>query len=441
MPFSERSCERGYIFVILHQQHPRHSAASQQLADDIAHQSKQLSLECHIYKMEEEWPNIASWTYYPIIERIYQLHGGNDSWTVIVEEWSQVKLEILQQVLMKYKSSEPLFLGNAVHDATETIIHHFDLVDEKEPFLFPDSRSGLVLSSALIESLAKKWSDKSLRPKVDFTIDAQYEFARFIESDGVVLSHHDCFCLEDRPDCAVVFSPDQLCDAVFATDDIHFAVKTCSQFHRERLPVLKETWLKQASNYALYSDVNDPSIGTVSLGIPNTERGHCAKTMAIIQHAVKITSMLWLAIVDDDTLLSVPRLKSLLSCYNPQDLIAIGERYGFHALGPYGYDYITGGGGMILSRALVENLAEPGVCDCPTNDTPDDMFLGVCLKRLSVPVIHSETFHQGRPVDYPAQLLSPELPVSFHKFWMVNPLEVYEEWLEDSHVSRHHEEL
>ncbi|XP_068228863.1 beta-1,3-glucosyltransferase [Palaemon carinicauda] len=431
----------GYIFVILNQQHPRHSAVAQQLADDIAYQSKELSLECKIYKMEEELPNIASWTYYPIVERIHQLQGGNDSWTVILEEWSQVNLKNLHHLLMEYQSSEPLFLGNAVHDATETIIHHFDLVDEKQPFLYPDTRSGFVLSSSLIASLAKRWADKSLRPKLDFTIDAQYEFARFIESDGVVLTNHDRFCIEDHPDCAVVFSPSQLCDADLETENIHFAVKTCSQFHLERLPVLKETWIKKASNYALYSDVYDPAIGTVSLGIPNTERGHCAKTMGIIQHAVEIPSMLWLAIVDDDTLLSVSQLKSLLSCYNPKELIAIGERYGFHALGPYGYDYITGGGGMIFSRTLVEKLAEPGVCDCPTSDTPDDMFLGVCLKRLSVPVIHSETFHQSRPMDYPAQLLKPELPVSFHKFWMVNPLEVYSAWLDDSPGSHNHEEL
>ena len=36
---------------------------------------------------------------------------------------------------------------------------------------------------------------------------------------------------------------------------IHFAVKSWEQNHKKRLPVLYGTWLKEVTNYAIYSDV------------------------------------------------------------------------------------------------------------------------------------------------------------------------------------------
>ncbi|KAK7074304.1 Transferase activity protein, partial [Halocaridina rubra] len=126
-----------------------------------------------------------------------------------------------------------------------------------------------------------------------------------------------------------------------------------------------------------------------------------------------------------------------LSCYSPNDLVAVGEKYGFHATSSHGYDYITGGGGMIFSKELVKHLADPRICHCPSIDTPDDMLLGLCLKHLTVPIIHSRLFHQGRPADYPQKLLQYEQPVSFHKFWMVDPLDVYAKWLERPDINDH----
>ena len=69
----------------------------------------------------------------------------------------------------------------------------------------------------------------------------------------------------------------------------------------------------------------------------------------------------WLAIVDDDTLFSFRRLVRLLSCYDHESDVALGEKYGYGLDSDYGYDYITGGGGMMFSRGLVQKLAE---CQC-----------------------------------------------------------------------------
>lgn len=48
--------------------------------------------------------------------------------------------------------------------------------------------------------------------------------------------------------------------------------------------------------------------------------------------------------VDDCPLFSLPRLRRLLSCYDPKEAVSLGERYGF-GLVQNGYSYNTGGGG------------------------------------------------------------------------------------------------
>lgn len=38
-------------------------------------------------------------------------------------------------------------------------------------------------------------------------------------------------------------------------ENILFAVKTCSKFHSERVPVIKSTWSRDAKHIRFYSDV------------------------------------------------------------------------------------------------------------------------------------------------------------------------------------------
>ena len=42
---------------------------------------------------------------------------------------------------------------------------------------------------------------------------------------------------------------------------------------------------------------------------------------------------------------SLDGLRRLLACYDPNNLVAMGERYGYGVSKGHGYDYITGGGG------------------------------------------------------------------------------------------------
>ena len=56
----------------------------------------------------------------------------------------------------------------------------------------------------------------------------------------------------------------------------------------------------------MFSDIEDPAYGTVFQGVPNTVKGHCGKTMAIVNKMSteeKWRGLSWLFIADDDTLL------------------------------------------------------------------------------------------------------------------------------------------
>ena len=37
--------------------------------------------------------------------------------------------------------------------------------------------------------------------------------------------------------------------------------------------MVKKTWAREAKHIEYYSDVEDPTIPTIDLGVPNTERG------------------------------------------------------------------------------------------------------------------------------------------------------------------------
>lgn len=92
---------------------------------------------------------------------------------------------------------------------------------------------------------------------------------------------------------------------------------------------------------------------------------------------------------------SVARLLRLLTCYNPKHPIAIGERYGFRISNHQGYEYLTGGAGVVLSAPLVHQIVDTNICECPTANVADDMYLfGVCPARLEVTPVHSSMFHQ-----------------------------------------------
>ncbi|XP_037090825.1 beta-1,3-glucosyltransferase-like [Pollicipes pollicipes] len=337
-----------------------------------------------------------------------------------------------------------VLLGRSLRDREPTIVHHFAFHDDPGRFAYPDLAAGLLMSVSLLNSLARRYSQLPA-PPVDFSIDPMHELALFAwrEGEGPSLSDSGALCVAPAAGCATEQRPPPACSGELDASSVHYAVKTCAKFHKSRLPVVRETWARDAVHVRYYSDEADELYGTISVGVANTERGHCAKTLRILQRSAAVAGLRWLVVADDDTMLSVPRLHQLLACYSPSEPLLLGERYGFRTSGgggAGGYSYITGGGGMVLSVEAVRRLSAS--CRCPTADTPDDMQLGLCAAAASITLVHSPRFHQARPPDYPAEVLTHSRPVSFHKHWMIDPRAVYRTWLQEPRpAAERHSEL
>ncbi|KAK6485874.1 beta-1,3-glucosyltransferase-like [Huso huso] len=442
--FSKRLLDLKEIVFVIQSQgnsfHENHAEKQrQEILQQAANSEQNLPIVLLIHKLSE---NEAGWSILPIMPRFSATYGRNSSWIFFLEEETTLKIPKLLETLSRFDKEQEWFLGKPLHDDESTIIHHYAFADNPTVFKYPDFAAGWALSMPLINRLAKKVKDEPL--KSDFTIDLKHEIALYIweNGNGPSLTPVQELCTKEEgspaaKDCATTLKTYlPFCGDPVDKKDIFIAVKTCRKFHKERIPVVKKTWQKHAALIEYYSDHADATIPTINLGVPNTERGHCGKTFAILERFLSeaIPKTNWLVIVDDDTLISVPRLQKLLSCYDANEPVFLGERYGY-GLGIGGYSYITGGGGMVFSREAVVRLLESN-CRCYSNDAPDDMVLGMCFNGLGIPVTHSALFHQARPDDYSRDYLAHQIPVSFHKHWNIDPVTVFNKWLAEENDPR-----
>ncbi|KAK7925391.1 hypothetical protein WMY93_007701 [Mugilogobius chulae] len=340
------------------QQNPFHARRGETKKKELLKQAAELGLAPpHVILLHEFSDYEGVWSILPAFP-LFSASFGSASWFMFIEEETRVSLGPLLIVLSRYPASEMSSLNSLVFFRLVERIHHEHL-------------------------------------KSDFTIDLKHEIALFIwnEGKGPKLTPVPEFCREALDHCVTTFTsylPN--CGPPVPKKDLFVAVKTCQKFHSDRVPVVKKTWERDAELLEYYSDVRDESIPTISLGVPNTVRGHCGKTFAIMKRFLSdaVPKTDWLLIVDDDTLIR-----------------------------------------MVLSRVAVSEIVSSG-CSCYTLDAPDDMELGMCLKTLDIPVTHNPLFHQARPDDYAEALLSSKEAISFHKHWNINPIAVYDHWLRDS---------
>ncbi|XP_076002020.1 beta 3-glucosyltransferase a isoform X2 [Genypterus blacodes] len=434
---------REIVFIIQSQSNSFHVRQAERRRDDLFKQAQSLTEAPPVVLLLHSLSdNEGGWSILPLLPHLSSSFGKNSSWIVFLEEETNVEMTKLLRVLARFDRHKEWFLGKPLQDEESTIIHHYAFAENPSIFKYPDFAAAWALSTPLVARLANKVRNEPL--KSDFTIDLKHEVALYIweNGKGPHLTAVPELCTEPEDSaraqhCVTTVSTEPpLCGEPVNTEDIFVAVKTCRKFHSERVPVIKKTWEKDALFIEYYSDHADPSIPTVDLGIPNTERGHCGKTFAILKRFLSdaVPQTKWLLVVDDDTLISLPRLKVLLSCYDPFEPVCLGERYGY-GLSQGGYSYITGGGGMVFSREAVLRLLNSG-CKCYSNDAPDDMVLGMCLNALGLPVTHSPLFHQARPEDYARDFLAHQVPISFHKHWNIDPIAVFNKWLKEDLKSK-----
>ncbi|KAK3084676.1 hypothetical protein FSP39_017285, partial [Pinctada imbricata] len=362
----------------------------------------------------------------------------NYKWLLICDEETRIDVQKLLMMLRKYDHTKEYFLGKALRDRSPTIIHHFAFIEDTSKFAYPDIGAGILLSHPLFTRVGEAW-EKDTSTNSGFAIDPKHELAKFIYDDGkgVSLTEVQELCTYDiSKDCATSYPirfPD--CGKEVSEDDLFVGVKTCEKFHKDRAQFVKETWGKDAKHIEYYSEKEDPTIPTVNLGVPNTERGHCGKTMAMLQRwhdNPKLSHHSWYLIADDDTIINLKRLRKLLSCYDADEPVHLGEVYGYQvSKNNWGYTYITGGGGMIFSREAIKRMVRENMVYCTSDDAPDDMGLGMRFKRMGIPLVHSPYFHQARPEDYSEDFLKARTALSFHKHWNNDPLAVYKLLMKD----------
>nr|XP_048275019.1 beta-1,3-glucosyltransferase isoform X2 [Myodes glareolus] len=423
------------VFVIQSQSNSFHAKRAEELKRSILKQAANLTQDLpRVLLLHQLAKQEGAWTILPLLPHFSVTYSKNSAWIFFCEEDTRIQIHRLLETLRRYDPSKEWFLGKALHDEESTIVHHYAFSENPTAFKYPDFAAGWALSIPLVNKLTKRLKSEPL--KSDFTIDLKHEIALYIwdKGGGPPLTSVPEFCTAMAGShCATTFhSFLPLCGTPVEKAAIFVAVKTCKKFHGDRIPIVKKTWAAQASLLEYYSDHAESAIPTVDLGVPNTDRGHCGKTFAILERFLNRShdKIEWLVIVDDDTLISISRLRHLLSCYNSSDPVFLGERYGY-GLGTGGYSYVTGGGGMVFSREAIQRLLASN-CRCYSNDAPDDMVLGMCFSGLGVPVTHSPLFHQARPVDYPKDYLSHQIPISFHKHWHIDPVKVYRTWLAPS---------
>ncbi|KAH8263371.1 hypothetical protein KR044_007812 [Drosophila immigrans] len=406
--------------------------------------------------------------YWTLLDALPHLRGqtrllnANTEWIIWCQHSTNVSsLRALLGQLNRQDAQELAYYGHALYDAQATIVHHFAHYKNPTWFPYPMLSAGVVFTGALLRSLAElvAANPQNATRHSEFAIDAAHELARFIFDNLAPSLPNDLLAIGaisirlalamtinsltmvNRKLKLTRFSPTKQKHKqkqVHTTGaHIYFAIKTCAKFHKERIPIIERTWAQDARQRKYYSDVADASIPTISTGLPNVPTGHCAKTLAILQLSLKdirqFADIRWLMLVDDDTLLRcvcacvVPRLSALLSCYNHTEHIYLGERYGYRLYAPDGFNYHTGGAGIVLSVPLVRLIVEH--CSCPAASAPDDMILGYCLQALGVPALHASGLHQARPQDYAPDLLQLNAPISFHKYWQTSPEHTYKRWL------------
>lgn len=436
------------LFVIRSQHHKLSVKHAEAIKDKLIAEAAVLKQSTpDVLMMHEDWASKNAWTVLPALKYIYSVYK-HKKWVFFCEDTTEINLSGLLNVLSKYDHAKDYFLGHALYDRNIAIIHHFNFYQNLTSFPFPDFDAGWAMSKPLLKKAVDKI--KADFKKSDFSIDVKHEVAIFLSNqsrmsktvdhsiEGALLTDVKEFCINKPLESGVCVSTVQYKEpgcGVVDKKDILIAVKTCEKFHKTRVPIIKKTVALQAHHIRYYSDSVDATIPTEYIGVPNTESGHCQKLHNIIKrsHQEDLKDIDWLVVVDDDTIMSFPRLQRMLACYDPSEVIIMGERYGYAVnINNNGYAYPTGGGGMILSRGAVHEIITKDICKCMTTNSPDDMWLGSCASQLRHPVIHSNSLHQAQAREYSDEFLSHRYLVSFHKHAAHEddaPMRVYYDYL------------
>lgn len=104
-----------------------------------------------VHLSHSDFPHPGGWTILPLIPRLANLHKGNSSWIVFLEDRTKVNLNVLLDKLIQYNSDKEIWVGHALYDKEASIIHHFAFYDNPSYFKYPNVASGFAMSVALVK--------------------------------------------------------------------------------------------------------------------------------------------------------------------------------------------------------------------------------------------------------------------------------------------------
>jgi UDP-glucose:O-linked fucose beta-1,3-glucosyltransferase len=383
--------------------------------------------------------NRGHWTFLPLLTSFssgeygcYHSTSRNDtipiSWYVFLHPDTQPKIDAIRDALAPLDSSQPHFVGHALRDSVTSICHHYSMDFD---FTYASLESGFAITDALLRRL----NQENLSGARRFHIDPDFELAKQVfDAADTTLTNKPLWTKMPRMSDERKYWQ---WDGLPAPHSILVGIKTTEANHLTRVPIVKKAWTdgaaRSGANVVFYSETRDDSIPTVHDGIINSEKikGEAKKLQMILKHAADITfggrqagkehptPSTWLLIADDDTLVNFLELRRVLSDYDGLQPLIIGDRYAYGHGRPGGYDYPTGGAGIVVSHRALEMIVEANNNECTPQDTgtqPDDMWLGRCAQSLGIPLVDEPGFHQARPSDYHPQSISLHRPISFHRF-------------------------
>ena len=220
--------------------------------------------------LHEQWPDVVgSWTLFPLVPE-FAVMFKDKKWLIICDEETRLNLTRLPQFLQRYNFIQNFFIGQGLVDREATIIHHFASTDGDQ-FFYPLISSGFALTLPLLIRLAEHLISSN-NQQMKFSIDVNHEFAKYLMDHLDVRLLDACeFCgsrLELSNGCQCVASQPAIfpgdCGHPINKEDLFVAVKTCSKYHHDRIPVVKQTWAKDAAKIEYYSEVVDEGIPTVN---------------------------------------------------------------------------------------------------------------------------------------------------------------------------------
>ncbi|XP_068241284.1 glycoprotein-N-acetylgalactosamine 3-beta-galactosyltransferase 1-like [Palaemon carinicauda] len=180
---------------------------------------------------------------------------------------------------------------------------------------------------------------------------------------------------------------------------------------RKRTLAVKFTWGKRCDKLVIFSDRIDMDFESVKLnGVLEGRKFLWGKTREALKYLYDhyLNEFHWFYKADDDTYVVVENLRYLLTAYDPEFPIALGER----ALvkGDITRSYLAGGSGYVLSkRALMiyGNLTYNNESLCEKSPIgPEDVTLGKCMTNSGILLgdtrdeMGRHRFFQNPPQDY-----------------------------------------